>query len=68
MVLFGLARAVTLLASTIPEHRRWKILNPASMKQALVESATRLRQVPIVEQGAGKVDLEKAASILVLPF
>ena len=36
------AGAVTLLASTVPIEKRWDILNPASMKQALVEGATRL--------------------------
>ena len=31
------AGAVTLLASVVPERERWLKLNPASMKQALVE-------------------------------
>ena len=36
------AGAVTLLASVVPKERRWDVLNPASMKQALVEGATRI--------------------------
>jgi membrane-bound transcription factor site-1 protease len=43
------------------------ILNPASMKQALVESATRLEKKTgshIFEQGAGKLNLVGAAEIL----
>jgi membrane-bound transcription factor site-1 protease len=31
------AGAVTLLASVVPRERRWEILNPGVMKQALVE-------------------------------
>jgi membrane-bound transcription factor site-1 protease len=46
------AGAVSLLASTIPEARRGELLNPASMKQALVEGAERLPGLNIFEQGA----------------
>ena len=51
------AGAVCLLASVVPEEVRWKVLNPASMKQALVEGAKRLEGAHIYEQGAGKIDL-----------
>ena len=40
--LYAVAGAVTLLASVVPKERRWDVLNPASMKQALVEGATRI--------------------------
>lgn len=42
--------AVTLLASTIDVAKRPRLINPASMKQALVESATRLPKASIFEQ------------------
>ena len=36
---------------------RWKLLNPASMKQALVEGATRIEAPNMYEQGQGKLNL-----------
>ncbi len=36
---------------------RWKLLNPASMKQALVEGATRINAPNMFEQGQGKLNL-----------
>jgi membrane-bound transcription factor site-1 protease len=48
------AGCVALLASTVPAERRWEILNPASMKQALVEGAVRLPRLNIYEQGNGR--------------
>ena len=61
------AGAVTLLASTVPIEKRWDILNPASMKQALVEGATRLEgsgDRSMYAQGAGKLNLVNAFEIL----
>ena len=58
------AGAVTLLASVVPERERWLKLNPASMKQALVEGAVRLPEIPMYEQGAGLLNLESSAKIL----
>lgn len=58
------AGAAVLLSSIIPEDKRWKILNPAVMKQALVEGATRLSSAHMYEQGAGKLNLLKSAEIL----
>lgn len=46
------AGAVCLLASIVPEASRDELLNPASMKQALVEGAQRLTALNIFEQGA----------------
>lgn len=51
------AGVVCLLVSVIPEKSRKDILNPASMKQALVEGASRLSGHNIYEQGAGKLNL-----------
>eukprot|EP00897_Mesotaenium_endlicherianum_P007974 jgi/Mesen1/7204/ME000371S06292 len=51
------AGAVCLLASCVPEARRWDVLNPASMKQALVEGATRLQGPNMYEQGLGRLNL-----------
>lgn len=58
------AGAAVLLSSTIPEKERWSILNPAVMKQALVEGAKRLGSAHRYEQGAGKLDLMVSAAIL----
>jgi len=42
--------AVALLASTLPPETRWSVLNPASVKQALVHTAVRLPNENIFEQ------------------
>ena len=36
---------------------RWQVLNPASMKQALVESALRIDGPHMYEQGQGKLNI-----------
>ncbi|CAI0390008.1 unnamed protein product [Linum tenue] len=51
------AGVVCLLVSVIPESDRKAILNPASMKQALVEGAAKLSGPNLYEQGAGRVNL-----------
>lgn len=51
------AGIVCLLVSVIPEASRKDLLNPASMKQALVEGAAKLSGPNMYEQGAGRVDL-----------
>lgn len=58
------AGVVCLLVSVIPEDKRKSILNPASMKQALVEGASKLLGPNIYEQGAGKLDLWQSYEIL----
>ncbi|GAB4817967.1 hypothetical protein N2152v2_005013 [Parachlorella kessleri] len=58
------AGVVALLASVVPEDQRWELLNPASMKQALVEGATRLPQLNMYEQGQGKVNILASKDIL----
>ncbi|KAL0905860.1 hypothetical protein M5K25_024305 [Dendrobium thyrsiflorum] len=58
------AGAVCLLVSVIPENARKDLLNPASMKQALVEAATKLSGPNIYEQGAGKLNLWGSYEIL----
>ena len=58
------AGSVCLLASTVPEDRRWRVLNPASMKQALVEGARKLPRMSMFEQGAGRIDLLASMKIL----
>jgi membrane-bound transcription factor site-1 protease len=47
------AGAVCLLASVVPEEKRWEVLNPASMKQALVEGAVKLTGPHMFEQVRG---------------
>ncbi|XP_019641774.1 PREDICTED: membrane-bound transcription factor site-1 protease-like [Branchiostoma belcheri] len=56
------AGAVTLLASAV--IHRIPMVNPASMKQALMASARRLPGVNMFEQGHGKLDLLKAYQVL----
>lgn len=51
------AGIVCLLVSVIPDDKRKEIINPASMKQALVEGASKLLGPNMYEQGAGRVDL-----------
>ena len=52
------AGAVVLLASVVPEAERARLVNPASMKQALAETAERLpAPVNVFEQGSGKLQL-----------
>ncbi|KAK6944966.1 Peptidase S8/S53 domain [Dillenia turbinata] len=58
------AGVVCLLVSVIPEGKRKNILNPASMKQALVEGAAKLSGPNMYEQGAGRVDLLESYEIL----
>ncbi|KAH9624048.1 hypothetical protein KSS87_019117 [Heliosperma pusillum] len=58
------AGVVCLLVSVIPEKDRKHILNPASMKQALVEGAAKLSGPSMYEQGAGRVDLLESYEIL----
>ncbi|CAD6337575.1 unnamed protein product [Miscanthus lutarioriparius] len=58
------AGVVCLLVSVIPEDKRKLILNPAAMKQALVEGASKLSGPNMYEQGAGKLDLWQSYEIL----
>ncbi|KIY91784.1 hypothetical protein MNEG_16179 [Monoraphidium neglectum] len=58
------AGCVALLASTVPAATRWTTLNPASMKQALIEGADRLPNLNIMEQGNGRINLAKAEAVL----
>ena len=54
------AGAVTLLLGAV-DHAH---INPASMKQALMDSAQRLSGANIFEQGSGKLDLLRAYHML----
>lgn len=58
------AGVVCLLVSVVPDSKRKDILNPASMKQALVEGAAKLSGPNMYEQGAGRVDLLESYEIL----
>ncbi|XP_057785482.1 subtilisin-like protease SBT6.1 isoform X1 [Salvia miltiorrhiza] len=58
------AGIVCLLVSIIPENKRKETLNPGSMKQALVEGASKLSGPNMYEQGAGRVDLLESYEIL----
>lgn len=54
------AGAIALLISSLPPARRTVLVNPASIKQVLMESAQRLPSAGIFEQGQGKLDLVAA--------
>ncbi|XP_054165258.1 membrane-bound transcription factor site-1 protease-like [Oppia nitens] len=56
------AGAVTLLMSAV--LHMGNAINPASMKQALMASARRLPNIPMFEQGWGKLDLVRAYQVL----
>ncbi|XP_046910732.2 membrane-bound transcription factor site-1 protease [Dermatophagoides farinae] len=56
------AGAITLVMSGV--LHMGDLINPASMKQALIHSAHRIPNAPIFEQGAGKLDLVRAYHIL----
>ncbi|KAF3674737.1 Membrane-bound transcription factor site-1 protease [Capsicum annuum] len=58
------AGIVCLLVSIVPKNKRMGILNPASIKQALVEGATKLSGPNLYEQGAGRVNLLESYEIL----
>jgi membrane-bound transcription factor site-1 protease len=60
-----IAGAVTLLASVLPIEKRATLLNPATIKQIIVESAEPIKQngkhtASIFEQGAGLLNLQRA--------
>lgn len=57
------AGCVALLASTVPAPQRWQLLNPASMKQALVEGAERLPELNLYEQGNGRISLAASQAV-----
>ncbi|CAF4464078.1 unnamed protein product [Rotaria socialis] len=57
------AGAVALLASSVL-HRTPNIINPASLKQALLASAQRIRHANMFEQGHGKLNLLRAFRVL----
>lgn len=56
------AGAIALLASIVPPSRRHRVINPASVKRALIQSAHWLPYSSIYEQGAGLLDVNDAAT------
>ncbi|KAE8901445.1 Membrane-bound transcription factor site-1 protease [Phytophthora fragariae] len=65
--------SIALLASMIPAEERWSLINPASMKQILLESADRLEarrdsehvvRNHIFEQGSGVLNISKASKVI----
>lgn len=66
--------SIAVLASIVPEEDRWRVLNPASMKQVLLQSAEQLepwRETKahvvhnhIFEQGAGKMNVTRASELV----
>lgn len=58
------AGAIALIASTVPRPRRKFVVNPASIKRALLESSRELSGSSIYEQGSGLLDLVAAAGVM----
>ncbi|XP_014679952.1 PREDICTED: membrane-bound transcription factor site-1 protease-like, partial [Priapulus caudatus] len=58
------AGVVALLYSAVAGRRAAGVVNPASMKQALMASARRLPGINMFEQGHGKLDLVRAYQVL----
>lgn len=58
------AGAVCLLASSIPPEEKRNLLNPASMKQFLIEGAERLPNLNMFEQGQGALSVEGSYKVL----
>lgn len=58
------AGALCLLASAIPEHKKKDMLNPAAMKQILIEGAERLPHSNMFEQGQGALSVKQSYAIL----
>lgn len=57
------AGAVALLASLVPPDRRWDIVNPASMKQVLLEGSVPTGSSPW-EEGGGVLNLERSSAAM----
>ena len=58
------AGALCLLASTIPKEKKKDILNPAAMKQILIEGANRIPHANMFEQGQGALSIEQSYAVL----
>lgn len=59
------AGAVALLIGSVEAgERRARLVNPASVKQALLETAVRVPGANVFEQGAGRLQLEQAVAAL----
>ncbi|KAI0558681.1 Peptidase S8/S53 [Gracilaria domingensis] len=54
------AAAIVLLISSVPAEQRKRVVNLASVKIALINSAARLRHESMYEQGAGLLRIEQA--------
>lgn len=59
------AGAVALLIGAVEAgEQRARLVNPASVKQALLETAMRVPDANVFEQGAGRLQLEEAVAAL----
>ena len=58
------AGAVALLASLVPLASRWDIINPASMKQVLLEGSVPTGSSTPWEEGAGVLNLERSSAAM----
>jgi membrane-bound transcription factor site-1 protease len=58
------AGALCLLASTIPAEKRKDVLNPAAMKQILIEGADRIPVSNMFEQGQGGLSIANSFEVL----
>eukprot|EP00737_Agarophyton_chilense_P000968 gb/GEZJ01001079.1/.p1 GENE.gb/GEZJ01001079.1/~~gb/GEZJ01001079.1/.p1 ORF type:complete len:1070 (+),score=124.20 gb/GEZJ01001079.1/:537-3746(+) len=58
------AAAIALLISSVPPEQRERVINLATVKSVLINSAARLRHESMYEQGAGLLRIEQAFSEL----
>lgn len=58
------AGAVALMASAVPKSRRKAVVNPASVKRALLASSRQLSSSSMYEQGSGLLDIVGATSAM----
>ena len=68
-----ISASIAVLASMIPAEERWNLLNPASMKQILLESSDKLEarygsdhvvRSHIFEQGSGALNISRTSEIV----
>ena len=56
--------AIALVISAIPRERRRRVVNPASVKRALMQSAKQLSDSSMYEQGAGIMDVNVFVDVM----
>lgn len=58
------AAAIAIVISSVPAMRRRLVVNPATVKRALMQSAKLLPAASVYEQGAGLLDVQAAVDVM----